>query len=188
MRLVFFCHISIPYFIERAVHSYKRIKWFQHINVNFQVAGLHSWKTNKNVESKFTGSTEANVLAVRWRLWADLQTAGRMSFQCTYSNRLRRSDRRNVRSASKWQQKLLLQPEFSSRFGSNGAREVTKTNLINVVWIWIPLKIWTPDLSIKDLLHISIQKKKHLFLAAPLQDSCLFSFCPPQPISFHQFP
>lgn len=85
--------------------------WISRLRVYTAGKLIKMWKVNLLLLS---GSTEANVLAVRWRLWADLQTAGRMSLQCTYSNRLRRSDRRNAHSAYKCHQKLLLQPEFST--------------------------------------------------------------------------
>lgn len=148
---------------------------------------IKMWKVNLLLLS---GSTEANTLAVRWRLWADWQTAGRKSFQCTYSNRLRRSDRRNVRSASKWQQKLLLQPEFSttievwvqnSQRGAQDWPDKRSLNLNSSENVDARSLHWGPA-------SYFYTKKINLFLAAPLQDSCLFSFCPPRPISFHQFP
>lgn len=142
---------------------------------------IKMWKVNLLLLS---GSTEANVLAVRWRLWADLQTAGGMSFQCTYSNPLRRADRRNAHSASKWQP----EPEFSNTI------EVRVQNSQRGAQDWpnrSGLNLNSSEIVDARSLHwgtASYFYIKTLFLAAPLQDCCLFSFCPPEPISFHQFP
>lgn len=137
---------------------------------------------------KALGSTKVNALAMRWRPWADLKTAGRMSFQCTPNYRWYRSGRRNAHSTSKWQQELLLQREFSTttevwvQKSRRGGQDWPDKR----VWIWIPLKMWRANSNVGSLHWgpASFLYMKNPFLSVPVQDSCLFSFCPPSLSAF----
>lgn len=86
------------------------------------------------LHGKALGSTNA-LKTVGWsEIW---------SIQCTYNHW--RSGRRNVYSASKWQQEILLLPLFLVQESQKGSRPDKR------VRIWIPLKMWRANSNVGSL-------------------------------------